>query len=198
MTADELQNEIAQVQVLRHLTYPALRRIVQTGRLVQARAGQTVIGPGFGSRGFFVILSGSVAVLTSGATPLAYLGPKQYFGEIALLEGVERTATCKAQNDTVLFEVPPQTFHADIVSNPMVKAGMAATAKLRRSVQASLKSTPPAPTATARPVSATLSHPPMTPSLGRSPLTAGISRPSLGAISAAAAVRPRTSLYATA
>ncbi|MDE3074392.1 MAG: cyclic nucleotide-binding domain-containing protein [Chloroflexota bacterium] len=140
MTAEQLQSELAQVQVLRHLTYPALRRIVQTGRLVEAKNGQLVIGPGFGSRGFFVVLSGSVSVQMPNGVILGYLGPKQYFGEIALLEGVDRTAACRANADSVLFEIPPQTFHADLASNPMVKAGMLATVKLRRMVQEKVKS----------------------------------------------------------
>ncbi len=144
MTGDQLQNELAQVQVLRHLTYPALRRIVQTGRMVEAKNGQRIIGPGFGSRGFFVIVSGSVCVQMATGTILGYLGPKQYFGEIALLEGVDRTADCRANADSVLFEIPPQTFHSDLASNPMVKAGMLATVKLRRMVQEKVKAAPAA------------------------------------------------------
>jgi len=144
MTADQLQSELAQVQVLRHLTYPALRRVVQTGRMVEAKNGQRIIGPGFGSRGFFVVISGSVCVQMPNGVILGYLGAKQYFGEIALLEGVDRTADCRANADSMLFEIPPQTFHADLASNPMVKAGMLATVKLRRMVQEKVKSAPAA------------------------------------------------------
>ncbi|MGH2364316.1 MAG: cyclic nucleotide-binding domain-containing protein [Chloroflexota bacterium] len=144
MTADQLQSELAQVQVLRHLTYPALRRVVQTGRMVEAKNGQRIIGPGFGSRGFFVVIAGSVCVQMPNGVILGYLGAKQYFGEIALLEGVDRTADCRANADSMLFEIPPQTFHADLASNPMVKAGMLATVKLRRMVQEKVKSAPAA------------------------------------------------------
>ncbi|MHB8619259.1 MAG: cyclic nucleotide-binding domain-containing protein [Chloroflexota bacterium] len=157
MTSEQLQNELSQVLVLRHLTYPVLRRIVQTGRLVEAKAGQTVIAPGFGSRGFFVIISGSIQVQSTGGVVLGYLGPRQYFGEISLLDGVERTASCKANADSVLFEMPAQIFHTDLVTNPMVKAGMVATAKLRLAVQNNLK--PGAPAAPARPAAVPAARP---------------------------------------
>src|SRR5262245_55894952 len=140
MTGEQLIAEISKVQVLRHLTYPVLRRLVLAGRLIEAQAGKTIIAPGQGSRSFFLVISGSVRVELPTGTVLANLGPQQFFGEIALLEGIERTAICRAASNSVLFEVPPQSFQSDLATNPLVKSGMLAIAKLRRAMQ--LKANP--------------------------------------------------------
>lgn len=55
----------------------------------------------------FIIVRGSVAILkqdgTSGSTLLARLGPGQTLGEMALLDGWPRSATCVAAEDLVLL-----------------------------------------------------------------------------------------------
>lgn len=124
MTARELENRLQQVQVLRPLTYPQLRRLVQNGRFVTVAAGEIIIGPRFGTKGAWVLLEGSVSVVLPFGPTVAYLEPGKMFGEIALLDGVERSAYCKAYTDCLLFEVPFEVFHSDLVTNPVVLAGM--------------------------------------------------------------------------
>jgi CRP-like cAMP-binding protein len=124
LTVAELENRLQQVQVLRPLTYPALRRLVQNGRLIKVAAGEIIIGPRFGTKGAWIILEGSVAVVLPFGPVVSYLEPPKLFGEIALLDGVERSAYCKAYTDCLLFEVPFDTFHADLATNPVVLAGM--------------------------------------------------------------------------
>ncbi|HEU0166886.1 MAG TPA: cyclic nucleotide-binding domain-containing protein [Chloroflexota bacterium] len=124
MTEQQLMNELTQTRLLSALTYPALRRVVQSGRLIQARQGQVVLGPGFGTTGFFVVLEGSVAVSLPFGPVLAYLEQGEAFGETALLEGVERTAYCRAYSDCLLFEVPFDSFHADLVASDVTRKGL--------------------------------------------------------------------------
>jgi CRP-like cAMP-binding protein len=124
VTVRELENRLQEVQILKPLTYPALRRLVQNGRFVSVKAGEIIIGPRFGTRGAWVLLEGSVSVVLPFGPVVAYLEPGKMFGEIALLDGVERSAYCKAYMDCLLFEIPFEIFHTDLVTNPAVLAGM--------------------------------------------------------------------------
>lgn len=124
MTGQELERELTQVKVLKGLTYPALRRLAQQGRLIQAREGQIIIGPGYGSTGAFVVLDGSIAVQMPGGPVIAYLGQYEMLGEIALMEGMERTAYCRAYTDALLFEIPFGSFYADLAVNDVVREGL--------------------------------------------------------------------------
>lgn len=65
-------------------------------------AGTVIVATGEGAEEFFVIESGRVKV-TRGRKVLRQEGPGEYFGEIALLRDVPRTATVKAVEDTVLL-----------------------------------------------------------------------------------------------
>jgi CRP-like cAMP-binding protein len=61
-------------------------------------AGQELVTEGSGGVGFFVIETGEARVSVEGE-PRADLGPGDYFGEIALIDGGLRTATVTALSD---------------------------------------------------------------------------------------------------
>ena len=61
----------------------------------QFGAGQELTAEGTGGAGFFVIESGEAEVTVDGE-PRRTLGPGDYFGELALLDGGSRTATITA------------------------------------------------------------------------------------------------------
>lgn len=77
----------------------------------KARAGATLIAQGTPGELFYLIASGEVAVVHDGE-PVATLRPGDYFGEIALLHDVERTAACVAQTDAVLYTLNRESFVA--------------------------------------------------------------------------------------
>ena len=62
------------------------------------REGQELTAEGQGGAGFFVIESGDARVTVDGADR-RMLGPGDYFGEIALIDGGLRTATITATTD---------------------------------------------------------------------------------------------------
>jgi CRP-like cAMP-binding protein len=64
--------------------------------------GQELTAEGAGGAGFFVIESGSAKVTVDGADRRT-LGPRDYFGEIALIDGGKRTATITATSDGVAY-----------------------------------------------------------------------------------------------
>ncbi len=70
--------------------------------------GQTIIRQGDVGREMYIIQSGKVEVSSEspqGITALAQLGPGDYFGEIAVLEDVRRTATVRALEPVTLLRI---------------------------------------------------------------------------------------------
>jgi CRP/FNR family transcriptional regulator, cyclic AMP receptor protein len=61
-------------------------------------AGELVATEGEGAAGFFVIESGDATVLVHGEER-GRLGPGDYFGDIALIDQGDRTATIKADSE---------------------------------------------------------------------------------------------------
>lgn len=81
------------------------RQTEQIARLLKERPfkkGETVIMEGSGGAAFFLIDSGQATVSSKGVE-LATLGPGDYFGEIALIDGGPRIATVTAATDMVCF-----------------------------------------------------------------------------------------------
>ena len=69
---------------------------------VRAKAGTQIVSQGDPGELFYVIAQGEVDVTRDGA-PVNTLGPGDYFGEIALLKDVKRTAACVARTDVELY-----------------------------------------------------------------------------------------------
>jgi TPR repeat protein len=63
------------------------------------REKQPIVRQGDTGRLFYVILEGHVTVHLAGIGQVADLGPKKFFGEIALLKDAPRNATCIAHNN---------------------------------------------------------------------------------------------------
>jgi CRP-like cAMP-binding protein len=79
-------------------------------------AGNTVTQEGAGGAGFFVVESGEAAVSVDGE-PRGTIGPGDYFGEIALLTGSDRTATIVASSDMLCYGMTPWDFRPLVESN---------------------------------------------------------------------------------
>ena len=81
------------------------RQAEQIARLLkerQFRKSETVIMEGSGGAAFFLIDSGNATVSSKGVE-LATLGPGDYFGEIALIDGRPRSATVTAATDLICY-----------------------------------------------------------------------------------------------
>ncbi len=81
------------------------RQAEQLARLLKERRfakGETVIMEGSGGAAFFLIDSGKATVSKKGVE-VATLGPGDYFGEIALIDGGPRSATVTAATDLVCY-----------------------------------------------------------------------------------------------
>jgi CRP-like cAMP-binding protein len=82
-------------------------------------AGDTVTQEGAGGAGFFIVESGTAEVSVDG-TARGSIGPGDYFGEIALLTGSDRTATITASSDMLCYGMTPWDFRPLVESNSAI------------------------------------------------------------------------------
>ena len=87
------------------------------GRLetVSVNAGETIVRQGAPAEKFFIIVSGEVEVIhdsNGSSQQVATLGPGRFFGEVAILRDVPRTATVRATEPTTLLTMDRDTFRA--------------------------------------------------------------------------------------
>ena len=82
-------------------------------------AGDTVTEEGAGGAGFFVVEEGSADVTVDGQAR-GSIGPGDYFGEIALLTGSDRTATIMAASDMVCWGMTAWDFRPLVESNSTI------------------------------------------------------------------------------
>jgi CRP/FNR family transcriptional regulator, cyclic AMP receptor protein len=96
-----------------------LEQISSSMRERRFSAGDTVTQEGAGGAGFFVVESGEAEVTVDG-TPRGTIGPGDYFGEIALLTGSDRTATITATSDMLCYGMTPWDFRPLVESNSAI------------------------------------------------------------------------------
>jgi len=73
------------------------------------RAGKVLITEGTKGREFFVIIDGK-ATVSRKKKNIATLGPSDYFGELALLDGAERNATVTAETEMEVVVLEQREF----------------------------------------------------------------------------------------
>ena len=112
----------AHVRLLRELTLfaplsqPALEQIAVNLRPVAVPAGTAVVREGDPGDEFYIVEQGALAV-TVGGMPGAPIHAGGFFGEIALLRDVPRTATVTATTDCVLLALERDQFLAAVTGH---------------------------------------------------------------------------------
>jgi MFS family permease len=100
---------LRRISIFAQLPEPVLERLAKSATAVSAAAGQAVVEQGEAGHHFYVIAAGRAAVeLENGRT--RELGSGEFFGEIALLRDVPRTATVRALEPLRLYAVERDEF----------------------------------------------------------------------------------------
>ena len=97
------------IPIFSPLSPPVLERLAARLTPVHARAGDEIIRAGDRGDRFYVVDAGEVEVIVDGQPPRRE-GAQSYFGEIALLRDVPRTATVRAATDVHLFALDRDDF----------------------------------------------------------------------------------------
>ena len=123
-------DELAAVPLLAPLTEPERQELASKFVDKTVEAGSRLIGEGAPGYSFFILAEGTAAVTAGGAT-IAELGPGDFFGEIALLEGIRRTASVTATSRARLLAMSAQEFDGLRQAHPGIAAEVEATMQRR-------------------------------------------------------------------
>ena len=114
--AEEPLELLRRIEIFAHLPEPVLERLASGATPISTAADQVVVSRGETGRHFYVIAAGRAAVdLDDGAT--RELEPGDFFGEIALLRDVPRTATVRAVEPLQLYAVERDAFLAAVTGH---------------------------------------------------------------------------------
>lgn len=118
-TKKETLERLGAVPLFSDLSKRDLARILENSKETHHLAGQTIVSEGHEGAGFHMILEGRANVVRGGRV-VAILGPGEYFGEMALLDGGRRTATVTAETDLVALFLPQWGFKPLVRDNPQM------------------------------------------------------------------------------
>ena len=110
---------LKRVPLFRGLDDKQLRSIAQSFTERSFSAGDDLVAEGTGGVGFFVIETGEARVSVEGEERRT-LGPGDYFGEIALIDGGLRTATVTATADGTMHGMTPWQFRPLVEENASI------------------------------------------------------------------------------
>jgi CRP-like cAMP-binding protein len=122
--------ELAGIAIFASLSEDERRELAAGCTVQTAEAGSHLIGEGARGYSFFVLLEGTATVTSQGAT-LAELAPGDYFGEIAILADVRRTASVTATSHVKLLVLSAGDFRRLREQHPDIAAEIDATMRRR-------------------------------------------------------------------
>ncbi|HEY8737535.1 MAG TPA: cyclic nucleotide-binding domain-containing protein [Candidatus Dormibacteraeota bacterium] len=96
----DLTEELRHVPLFSGLDRKELGMLAKLVKEQRYRAGTAIVQAGATGHGLYLIREGQVSVKKDGRT-VATMGPGQFFGEVAILDGGPRTADVVADQDTV-------------------------------------------------------------------------------------------------
>ena len=102
---------LRQVSYFANFTDLEIRQLIEIGHRQRSRSGTTLFHEGDAGNSFYILLEGKIDILAEKLNRhLATLEPGQFFGEVALLLGVPRTAMARVSEDALLFVINQPSF----------------------------------------------------------------------------------------
>ncbi len=139
----ELLDYISRVSIFSHLSTDHLARLCKSAHYHNFSPGDEIIREGEHDGRLFVIVKGSVDVVKNrgqrSERRLATLGPFDYFGEMALIDDLARSATVMAREETELLSIDQLDLHKEIQTTPSMAIALLKMLSQRvRTIQTSL------------------------------------------------------------
>lgn len=119
MAAPNVANKLAQVPIFAGCSKRELAIITRAAKEVSHKEGTVIAREGERGIGLFLILEGQCNVTIGGKTK-ARLGPGDFFGEVALLDGGPRTATVTAMSPVRLAGITGWVFRGLLMEHPSI------------------------------------------------------------------------------
>ena len=136
MANKDVLDRLSRVPIFAGCSKKDLQVIAKAVRPVRHKAGDVVATEGEPGAGLFVIDEGEADV-TIGGKKLNHLGPGDFFGEMALLDGGPRTATVTATTDLSLFALTEWVYRGLLTEHPSIalRTLESMAARLRRATK---------------------------------------------------------------
>jgi CRP-like cAMP-binding protein len=136
-TTKDTVSQLAKVPLFSECSQRDLQTVARVVREIPHNAGTVIAREGEPGVGLFIIVDGTADV-SIGGRKKATLGPGDFFGEIALLDGGPRTATVTAKSDVALLGLTEWVFRGLMVEHPSIalKTLQQMAARLRSATKA--------------------------------------------------------------
>ena len=134
-----LENHLRGVPMFADLSADFIEHLKSSVELLRFAPGQVIAGQGDAADSFYLVRIGFVKISENypgGELVLAYVSRGDYFGEIGLLGGGIRTATCTALDHVEVVRVSGEDFRQMIERFPNVRRGLERVAEERRAANA--------------------------------------------------------------
>jgi CRP/FNR family cyclic AMP-dependent transcriptional regulator len=119
LTADRRTALIGACPLFQGLVPADLDAVAATAIEVDFPADRVIARQGEIGTGFFIVVSGRVRVVRDG-TPVARLGPGEFFGELSVLDGGPRVAQVVADEPTICLAIASWDFERVLREEPGV------------------------------------------------------------------------------
>jgi hypothetical protein len=110
-------------QLFRYFPGNDLAGIAALAEVVHLEKDDVVFEQGQAGDAFYMVVRGGIRIMR-GSTELALLGPREGFGEMAILDQETRSATATAAEATTLLRIDRDSFDHLIEQNPSVARGI--------------------------------------------------------------------------
>jgi CRP-like cAMP-binding protein len=101
-----------------------LRKIAALTKEVTFAPGTRIVRQGDRGDSFFVVLEGDASVVRPGGLPSIRIGPGDYFGEMALIDGAARSATVVAESGVLCLRLATSPFLKMLRNEPEIAIAM--------------------------------------------------------------------------
>ena len=116
-----------------------VRKIAKLAHEARFRRGTSIVRAGQRGNDFFVIIDGSATVVPTRGSRVS-IGPGDYFGEMSLIDGGERSATVSAESDMLCLRLSRVPFMKMLKGEPEIALALLRTLSERvRRLQAQLE-----------------------------------------------------------
>jgi CRP-like cAMP-binding protein len=114
-----LENALPNIELFSELSNKELKSVASLMTPVRVKAGRVLTEEGQPGREFMIIIEGTATVRRSGKV-VARLGPGDFFGELAVIAGVPRTATVTADSDMLIETLNRREFSSLLDESPRI------------------------------------------------------------------------------